>query len=138
MLSTKMDAIINANLAIDGVWPLPSPRASDALKEQFELSEKLPEEIAAFTKGWDEDQLDDLTGGDSDTWEHLMQSMMAAGWCGFVMAVSTPVVSRWRGHKSYSWGHTWTETVIATTLEEAIDKALAWAEVRSTDIGDTE
>lgn len=73
----------------------------------------------------------DLAARPVDRGDWVCEWLMSAGRFGYLVQFATPVMTPHSAtSRSFSWGYYSTKWVYAETMEEAIDKGLAWAEER--------
>ncbi len=121
--------LLDANVRIAGMWPIPSPQAHDELINAVELD--LPEGIRDLCTsfGWSEDEIAELEDGERDAWDALFEQMINSGKSGWIVQADTPVYNSDPGLGSmfYSWGHYHHTLMFFTDAAEGLQKAADWA-----------
>lgn len=127
-----MDAgtLLEANVRIAGMWPIPSPQAHDELINAVELD--LPDGIRDLLVGfgWSEDEIAELADGERDAWDGFFEQMINSGKSGWIIQADTPVYNDdpAEGPLFYSWGHYYHALFFVTDVAEGLQKAVDWAE----------
>lgn len=72
----------------------------------------------------------DIDGRGMDRAESVFEWLHDSGKLGFLVQFATPVMEPHGNSRSFSWGYYNTQWIYADTIEDAVDKGLAWVETR--------
>lgn len=132
--------LFEANLRVEGIWPIPNGEVPEAMLEAFEFEEdRLKPKLTDFTRGWSEDEIEALFGGDDclarEAWSELYSNLHNENRMLYVMLASNPVFTPGKsGGCSFSWGHYQSEVFIAKSVDDCMEEALAWADARYAEV----
>jgi hypothetical protein len=122
--------LLEANVRIAGMWPIPSPQAHDELINAVELD--MPDELLALAEsfGWDEGEIDELADGERYAWDALFDQMINSGKSGWIIKADTPAYNDdpTQGPLFYSWGHYYHAVFFVADVAEGLQKAVDWAD----------
>lgn len=133
-MNETLEKLYDATVRIERIIYLAGAMAAtDAFSD--DLNDFLDEEDDVITKclGGIPEWVD-LTARNSERADWVWEWLRGAGKFGFLVRFATPVMKPVsKGARSYSWGYYNTEWVYAESVDEAVEKGLAWAEVMRAD-----
>lgn len=129
------NALFDATVRIEEMWPFPMHEAPDRLVEALADSEgKLPDELKAHFAFMSEDDWDDMQDGGwqaRDLVGEAASDMFFRRQFGWLAVAATPVFTpTGSGSASFSWGRYYTKLLFAETADGLLASAAAWAEER--------
>lgn len=124
------ERMFDANVQIEGVWPIPAGEPSEMLMRAFEYEDALPRGLSGLVVRWSKEEAAELFSGDRDAreaWSELFAACFNHGVFGYACKAWTPVYSP---DRSYSWGYTQSEIFFGATSEDVLRAACDWAEAQ--------